>query len=176
MNKLVFALLGVSIFFVSCNSFVEHDVEIENKSSETVHFTVDNYPDIEKQTLQNGESVTLDLYDHPRLSFNDYERVYFETGNSSVSIYDLEKYEYRIVNTSEKDDAEIIEENNMMGTSESEAVVTVTKDTPATVYVYTKKPSFKKRNIDSTNPTKSDGTANYQYTNVPDFITISVVK
>ena len=176
MNKLFFTLLGVSIFFVSCNSFVEHDVEIENKSSETVHFTVDNYPDIEKQTLQSGESVTLDLYDHPRLSFNDYERVYFETGNSSVSIYDLEKYKYRIVNTSEKDDAEIIEENNMMGTSESEAVVTVPKNTSQTVYVYTKKPSFKKRYIDSTNPTKSDGTANYQYTDVPSFITISVVK
>lgn len=169
MNKLVFALLGVSIFFVSCNSFIEHDVEIENKSSETVHFTVDNYPDIEKQTLQSGESVTLDLYDHPRLSFNDYERVYFETGNSSVSIYDLEKYEYCIVNTSEND-TDIIEENNMMGTSKSETVVTVTKDTPATVYVYTKKPSFKKRYIDST------GTANYQYTDVPSFITISVVK
>ena len=87
----------------------------------------------------------------------------------------MEKYEYCIVNTSEND-TDIIEENNMMGTSESEAVVTVTKDTPQTVYVYTKKPSFKKRYIDSTNPTKSDGTANYQYTDVPSFITISVVK
>ena len=85
MNKLFFFVLA-SLLFIACNSFTEHDVDIENKSSSTVTFTVDNYPDISKQTLASGASVTLDLYDHPRLTFQNHERVEYESGNTLVTI------------------------------------------------------------------------------------------
>ena len=185
MNKLfLFAFVFTALLFASCNSFTEHDVTIENRSSETVHFTVQNYPDIEKQTLSSGASVTLDLYDHPRLTFNAYERVYYETGSSSVEIKDLDKHEYRIINnsTNNADSTDIIEANNMLGKSASEAVVTVsyksddTTTNEATVYVYTENPTFKKRYVDSSDSTNSDGTTKYKYADVPSFISISKIN
>ena len=170
MNKLIFTFCAsAALFFSSCDSFVEHDVTIENNSTQTVSFKLTNYPDIEKQTLASGASVSLDLYDRPQLEFLNHERVSYESGSSLVSIKDLQSFEYLLVNTSKSESVVISEQNGMMGTSElsySESV-TVGADDEKSIVVYTEYPKFQKR--------YTDESGNVKYCDVPDFVSITKV-
>lgn len=166
MNKLIFTFCAsAALFFSSCDSFVEHDVTIENNSTQTVSFKLTNYPDIEKQTLASGASVSLDLYDRPQLEFLNHERVSYESGSSLVSIKDLESFEYLLVNTSNSD-VDISEQNGMIGLPYSE-YVTVGAKSEKSIVVYTEYPKFQKR--------YTDESGNIKYCDVPDFVSITKV-
>ena len=166
MNKLIFTFCAsAALFFSSCDSFVEHDVTIENNSTHTVSFKLTNYPDIEKQTLASGASVSLDLYDRPQLEFLNHERVSYESGSSLVSIKDLESFEYLLVNTSSSD-VVISEQNGMIGLPYYE-YVTVGADSEKSIVVYTEYPKFQKR--------YTDESGNVKYCDVPDFVSITKV-
>jgi len=167
MNKLIFTFCAsAALFFSSCDSFVEHDVTIENNSTQTVSFKLTNYPDIEKQTLASGASVALDLYDRPQLEFLNHERVSYESGSSLVSIKDLESSEYLLVNTSKSESVDISEQNGMIGLPYSESV-TVGANDEKSIVVYTEYPKFQKR--------YTDESGNVKYCDVPDFVSITKV-
>ncbi|MCR5605459.1 MAG: hypothetical protein K6F69_01410, partial [Treponema sp.] len=135
--------------FTSCSSvFVHDDYTIENKSSKTVSFTLQNYSDQTVYTLESGESIEKELYSLARLNFVDTERVYYTAGNDSTKIYDSPSYTYTVINTLGST-VTLSETNGLLGDTSNTTIdiptSTITDGTassPVTVTVYTTNPEW----------------------------------
>lgn len=148
MKKLffVFAILAC---FASCNSFIRHDFCITNNSSQKVEFKLIGYGD-EVYSLDSKESITLDLYDNPKVELQNNERVRFISGQSSGEFKDAVSYECIFYNHTESKVIVTETKNNLDENVELEASRQIingdkieTEIYQITSRIYSLKPDFK---------------------------------
>lgn len=109
-------LIFCPLLFFSCgyfeNYFTAHDFEISNKCTEGVSFSINGYGD-KVYSLQSNQSINLQLYDSPDFTLIGNPRVYYTTGVSSASFYDMNSYNFEISNYCFYD-VVISEKNNLL--------------------------------------------------------------
>lgn len=141
-KKLILAVLGgivIASVFIGCSNFFEHDVKITNNSTRDVQFTIKNYGDT-VYALESGESMTLELYNDPCLSFVGHPRVGYAS-HTSVNIFDLSSYKCIVYNHLPYD-VVITEKNYRLGDESDDDGIVIGVNAELEKVLYTEKPSF----------------------------------
>ncbi|MGI5059260.1 hypothetical protein [Treponema pectinovorum] len=144
-------LFSILMSLTGCNYFFEHDFSITNNSSHEAHFSILGYSDSE-YSLPQGNSITLKLYDNPKLKFlaitensiTGIPRIAFNTGVSSIQIFDLEKHTYKVFSSCQKEIV-LTEARGYLGNPLSASYrnsITISPNATVEICVYTQFPQW----------------------------------